>query len=325
MDGDGTSRNSGRVIVVGSVNVDFVITADRLPSPGETATGGTFSRHWGGKGANQAVAAARYGAEVLLVGAVGEDDLGEASMSALESAGVSTRHTERHDDATTGVAFVVVDESGENQIVVASGANELVGAEAVGDLLEDSSGSGVLLTVFEVPDTAIRRTLEAGLAAGWQVVVNPAPARELVDEFSGSGAILTPNRGELAAIARDVAPDGEEGGSSHEHLEETARRVAQEITGAPVIVTLGADGALVVTEADVWRVGPPPVEARDTTGAGDAFNGVLAAALAEGRPLREAVEVAVTAAAFSTEVEGAREGMLTREELERRKNDSDGG
>ncbi len=322
MDGDDTRRSTARVVVVGSVNVDFAVITRRLPRPGETVTGGTFSRHWGGKGANQAVAAARYGADVRLLGAVGEDDLGEASVAALQSAGVSTVHVETHADISTGVAFVVVDDSGENQIVVAPGANALVDAETLEDLLEDSSGSGVLLTVFEVPDTAIRRTLEAGLTAGWQVVVNPAPARDLVEEFTDSGAILTPNQGELAAIAPASAEAGEEGGSSQESLEEKARRLARQ-TGAPVVVTLGADGALVVTEDEAWRIEPPQVEARDTTGAGDAFNGVLAAALAEGRALREAVEVAVAAAAVSIEAEGAREGMLSREELEKRTSGSD--
>ncbi len=317
MGDDGTNRGPARVVVVGSINVDFAVVTPRLPRPGETVTGGSFSRHWGGKGANQAVAAAHYGAEVRLLGAVGEDDLGEASIDALQSAGVSTDHVERHDDVSTGVAFVVVDESGENQIVVASGANNLVEAESLEDLLEDSSGSGVLLTVFEVPDVAISRTLEAGLRAGWQVVVNPAPARDLVEEFSGSGAILTPNRGELAAIAPGAGGAREEESSSQESLEETAQRLSQE-TGAPVVVTLGADGALVVTGDEAWRIEPPQVEVRDTTGAGDAFNGVLVAALAEGRALREAVEVAVAAAAFSTVSEGAREGMLSREELERR-------
>ncbi|MDQ4130019.1 MAG: PfkB family carbohydrate kinase, partial [Actinomycetota bacterium] len=220
--------------------------------------------------------------------------------------------------AATGVAFVVVDESGENQIVVAPGANDQVDGEALQDLLADFSGTGVLLTVFEVPDAAITRTLEAARRSGWQVMVNPAPARDLVGEFRGSGAILTPNRGELSAIAPEAADAGGEADASQDLLEETARRLSREMTGGPVVVTLGADGALVVTEEDSWRVEAPQVEARDTTGAGDAFNGVLAAALAEGRPLREAVEVAVTAATFSTEAEGAREGMLTRDDLERR-------
>ncbi|MDQ4131149.1 MAG: ribokinase [Actinomycetota bacterium] len=318
MDGEGTRKAPALVVVVGSINVDFVVTAERLPRPGETVTGGSFSRHWGGKGANQAVAAARYGAEVYLLGAVGDDDLGEASIEAMEGAGVSTDHVERAADAATGVAFVIVDESGENQILVAPGANDLVDGEALEDLLANSSGGGVLLTVFEVPDAAITRALEVARTWGWTVMVNPAPARDLVGEFRDSGAILTPNRGELSAIAPKAADAGGEADASQERLEETARRLSREVTRGPVVVTLGADGALVVTEEDSWRVAAPQVEARDTTGAGDAFNGVLAAALAEGRPLREAVEVAVAAAAFSTESEGAREGMLPRDDLERR-------
>ncbi|HEX2028293.1 MAG TPA: ribokinase [Nitriliruptorales bacterium] len=296
----------GSVVVVGSINVDFVVVVERLPRPGETVAGGRFARHWGGKGANQAVAAARYGADVHLLGAVGEDDLGEGAVAALVADGVSTERVGRLPDSATGVALVTVDRNGDNQIAVASGANLQVDADDLAGLLAGLPGPGVILTVFEVPDAAVARTLDAGRAAGWQVVVNPAPARELLDAFHGSGAILTPNRGELEVIAGAGQP------------QVAARRLAEEVTGGPVVVSLGADGALVVTGDEVTTVRPPSVVARDTTGAGDTMNGVLAGGLAEGRPLLEAVQRSVAAAAFSVEVEGARDGMPTGDELRQR-------
>lgn len=296
----------GSVVVVGSINADLVVVTERLPRPGQTVVGGRFARHWGGKGANQAVAAARYGADVQLVGAVGDDDLGEGAVAALAADGVSTDRVARLADSATGVALVMVDHQGDNQIAVASGANLRVEAHDLGDVLTGLPGPGVVLTVFEVPDAAVVRAVEAGRDAGWPVVVNPAPGRQLPDPVNGSGAILTPNRGELAVIAGEGQP------------EVVARRLAEEVAGGPVVVTLGADGALVVAGDETTAVRPPAVVARDTTGAGDAFNGVLAAALAEGRPLLDAVRLSVAAAAFSVEVEGAREGMLTGDEIRRR-------
>lgn len=296
----------GSVVVVGSINVDLVVVTDELPRPGQTVTGGRFARHWGGKGANQAVAAARYGADVRLVGAVGDDDHGEGAIAALAADGISTERVARLPDWDTGVALVMVDHRGDNQIAVASGANLRVDAHGLRDVLAGLPGPGVVLTVFEVPDAAVVRAVEAGRDAGWRVVVNPAPGRELPDAVHGSGAVLTPNRGELEVIGGRGEP------------QEVARRLAREVTAGPVVVTLGADGALVATAEAVVTVEPPTVVARDATGAGDTFNGVLAASLVEGRSLVEAVELSVAAAAFSVEVDGARDGMLTGDELRRR-------
>lgn len=294
------------VVVVGSINADLVVTTDHLPRPGETVVGGHFARYWGGKGANQAVAAARYGAEVHMVGAVGDDPMGRDALAALAADGVATDLVARRTGTSTGVALVVVDRAGDNQIAVASGANLEVDAAGVEDLLAGLPGPGVLLTGFEIPDGAVTRAVQAAASAGWRAVVNPAPGRQLPAALRRSGALLTPNRGELEVIAGGGEPAA------------AARRLEAEITGGPVAVTVGAGGAVVVAGGEVTEVRPPAVTARDTTGAGDAFNGVLAAALAGGRPLLEAVRVAVAAAAWSVEVEGAREGMLTGDELRRR-------
>lgn len=294
---------AGRVVVVGSVNVDLVAVVDRLPGHGETVIGGQFERHWGGKGANQAVAAAQFGAAVCFVGAVGNDEFGEPAIEALSAEGIDTSHVARISGMSTGVALIVVDAAGQNQIAVASGANLAVNALAVNELLAGDT-SGVLLTNFEVPDEAVVAAVLAARSVGWTVVVNPAPGRALPPDLQGSGVILTPNEQELAMIVGPGEP-------------EEAARILGEHTGGPVAVTLGERGALLFERGTTTRVPALPVQPRDTTGAGDVFNGVLAAMLAEGANLVRAAELAVGAASFSVERPGAR-APLDRSEVERR-------
>ena len=279
------------LLVVGSVNADLVVRLSRLPAPGETVSGGTFERHPGGKSANQAVAAARLGAQVAFVGAVGDDDLGADAVAALEHEGIDCSGVARLDDAPTGVALIVVDEAGENQIAVASGANARLADPAL------PPGARIVLLGLEVPDEAI---LGAARAAGdARIVLNPAPARPLPDELLDRGPILTPNEAEACTLAgeRDA---------------KAAARTLEQRTGAPVVVTLGARGALVSGEV----IAPPPVQVVDTTGAGDAFTGALAAELARGADIRAAVRFATAAAALSTRAAGAREGMPGRAAVE---------
>ena len=291
------------VVVVGSVNTDLVVSVERLPRAGETVTGGSFARHGGGKGANQAVAAARAGAQVAMVGAVGADDLGEEALRELAAEGIDVAAVARLDDAATGVAAIVVDERGENQIAVASGANVQLDAtvveEAVARLLGRGT-RGVVLLGHEVPEAAVVAGIRAARAAGWQPVLNPAPARALPEDLDG--VILTPNADEARGLAGEDDVEAAAG--------ELARR-----TGAPVLVTIGADGALLVAGGEVERVPAPAVEVVDTTGAGDTVNGALAAELAAGRPLREALRFAMAAAALSTRAAGAREGMPRRDDV----------
>jgi ribokinase len=294
------------VVVVGSVNADLVVSVQRLPRAGETVTGGTFARHGGGKGANQAVAAARAGAVVAMVGAVGADDLGEEALAALAAEGIDVASVARLDGVATGVAAIMVDERGENQIAVASGANaQLDGTvveEAVERLIERGT-SGVVLLQQEVPEEVVVAGIHAARAAGWQAVLNPAPARTPPGDLDG--VILTPNADEARAL------------TGEEDLEAAARALGAR-TRAAVIVTIGREGALLVggdQRVGVERVPAPAVEVVDTTGAGDAVNGALAAELAAGRPLREAVRFAIAAAALSTRVPGAREGMPRRDDV----------
>ena len=287
-----------RVIVVGSINTDLVVVGERLPAPGETVSGARFSQHGGGKGANAAVAAARLGAAVTMVGAVGGAAVGDEARELLRREGGATRGVERS-DAPTGVALIAVDAAGENQIAVASGANADVDAAAVERALR-AAGPGVVLTNHEIPLAA---RVAAARTADGPVVLNPAPASEIPDELYALGPIVTPNAGEAAELTGEQDP-------------EAAARALAARTGAPVLVTLGAQGALVLEGDRLERVAAPAVASVDTTGAGDALNGALAVALAEGRELHAAAAFAVAAAALSTRAEGAREGMPRRDEVD---------
>jgi ribokinase len=291
-----------RVVVVGSLNADLVVSVPRLPAAGETVAGGTFARHGGGKGANQAVAAARAGARVAITGAVGADAFGAETLRELTAEGIDVSTVARLETVPTGVAAIVVDESGENQIAVASGANAALSGEAVAAALETLlSGAGVVLLGHEVPAAAVVAGARAASAAGWLIVLNPAPARPLPDEVMAAAPILTPNADEARRLAGELDV-------------EAAGRALAASTGAPVLVTLGADGVLLIA-GEVERIAAPVVDVVDTTGAGDALNGALAAELAAGRPLRDAAAFAVVAAALSTRAAGARAGMPRRDDV----------
>jgi ribokinase len=292
------------VVVVGSINVDLVVTADRLPRPGETVLGGQFARHFGGKGANQAVAAARAGASVTMIGAVGRDPDGDESLAALSAEGVDVSHVRRV-DAPTGVAIIAVAAGGENQIVVAPGANAEVSREDA-DVTGIAQEGDVLLTCLEIPIAAVVAALASATGLGGRAILNPAPGRRLAPELLALRPILTPNQDEL--LAASGAPDPE-----------SALAALLAAGAAAVIVTLGSAGAL-LAEAD-RRVTVPaipgrPARAVDATGAGDAFSGVLAAWLAGSSTLDEAASAANAAAMLSVSFPGAREGMPNRAAIE---------
>jgi ribokinase len=293
-----------RVVVVGSINADLVVSVPSLPGPGETVTGGRFARHGGGKGANQAVAAARLGADVVFVGAVGDDHLGHAALEELAAEGIGTEAIAQFGGAATGVALIVVDASGENAIAVASGANAELRGDAVRAALADrlDGEPGVVLLGHEVPEAAVLAGAQAAHDAGWRTVLNPAPARRLDPALLACSPVLTPNASEARALAGEDDP-------------EAAAAALAAATGAPVLVTLGARGALLVDGDRREAIPAPAVDVVDSTGAGDALNGALAAELARGAALDDAARVAVTAASLSTRRAGAREGMPRRDEL----------
>jgi ribokinase len=295
---------SERVCVVGSINIDLVVVADRLPRPGETVLGGRLSVHDGGKGANQAVAAARAGAMVSIIGAVGHDEHGRRALAALEAEGIDISGVRQLDGEPTGVAIIAVGPRGENQIVVAPGANAAFTLDDAD--LARITGSRVLLTNHEVPNDVIVPALRAASAAGVQSILNPAPARGLSAEVLRLGPILTPNEHELV-----VAIGNDETEAALDEL--TARH------GGPIIVTQGPAGALLAEDdGHEHFAGYPAPEVVDTTGAGDTFNGVLATWLAGGASLGEAIVAANAAASLSVGTAGAREGMPRRSAIEER-------
>jgi ribokinase len=286
------------VLVAGSINVDIVVHAERLPGRGETVAGGRLERTGGGKGANQAIAAARAGAAVTLAGAVGDDDLGADALAELSAEAVDVGAVRRLAGVATGVALIVVDAAGDNQIAVASGANHEVTAADVRAGARVSAGGavgrlGCVLASFELLDEPVLAAARIACEAGCPLVVNPAPARALEPALRELRPIVTPNRTEAAELTGEPDP-------------EAAARTLAALTGAPVVVTLGEQGALVQDGAGAAHVPAPAVRAVDTTGAGDTFNGVLAAELARGSELRAAVAAAVVAASESVTRRGAR-------------------
>jgi len=291
---------AGRVVVVGSINVDLVVAADHLPRPGETVLGGTFDQHYGGKGANQAVAAARAGASVAMIGAVGDDAYGAASLQALVAEGIDVTLVRRV-PGPTGVAIIAVAPAGENQIVVAPGANAHVRPEDVG--LNKAAGPGVLVTGLEIPMATAVAAVRCARDAGLVPILNPAPAAALPGELLELGAVMTPNQHEVVVAI---------GSNDFEAaIDELAR-----LNRGPIVVTRGAAGAILADSER--REVFPGFDARDvvdTTGAGDAFIGVLAAWLADGSSLSESIVAANAAGAMSATRRGAREGMARLEEL----------
>jgi ribokinase len=282
------------IALVGSINLDIVVGVDRHPARGETVLGDDRQELPGGKGANQAVAAARLGAQVAFVGRVGDDDAGRRLRDGLAAEGVDVTHVRVDADAPTGVALIAVDRAGENTIVVSSGANARVSAADVEAARHVLANAAVTLVQHEVPEDAVAAAIAA---AGGTVVLNPAPARPIVAQVD----VLVPNRGELEALAgRAGDPVGLARGL------EAARAV---------VVTLGSEGAVVVEGAHVEHVPALRVDAVDTTGAGDAFCGALAQSLDAGADLVEAARWAVRAAAASVTKPGAQGGLPRRADL----------
>ena len=297
---------SGRVIVVGSINVDLVVQVERLPGRGETVVGGRFARHHGGKGGNQAIAAARLGAPTTMVGAVGDDAFGGEERAALEAGGVAVDAILALPGHATGVALIVVDERGENSIAVAGGANAAMTSVQVRQAIRrlELTKDDVVLVGHEIRTGATHEALRLGRLAGARTILNPAPVGELGPETLALADVLTPNEVELEALA---GPGSASAG---------ARRLLGPDPGdRAVLVSLGRRGALLLLGRQARAIPAPPVTAVDTVGAGDALTGALAAGLASGLALPDAARRAVVAASLAVTRAGAREGMPTSSEL----------
>jgi ribokinase len=287
------------VVVVGSINVDLVVHAARLPRPGETVQGGRFEEHFGGKGANQAVAAARAGARVAMVGAVGDDDRGRASLAALVAEGIDVSRV-RSVTGPTGIAIIAVNARGENQIVLAAGANDALG-------VEDARWDGevkVVLSSFEIPTPVATAAMQLARVRGALGVLTPAPAHALSAELLAESPILVPNEHELVVAIGNDDPAAA--------LAELTVR-----SSGSVIVTQGPAGALLAQGERRERFnGQQPPRVVDTTGAGDAFVGAFAAWLAAGQSLEDAIRAGNAAGALSVSAAGARTALPRRNEIE---------
>ncbi|PWK92532.1 ribokinase [Fulvimonas soli] len=288
-----------RIAVVGSINMDLVTLAPSFPAPGETLLGERFLTVPGGKGANQAVAAARLGAEVALVGALGRDAFGDELERGLAREGVALDHVRRCDGAGSGTASITV-AGGENQIVVVPGANAEVSPAQVEAARSALAQADAVLVQMEIPLATVEATLRLGRRLGVPVILNPAPAQPLPAELLAQASYLTPNQHELATLL---------GADPAEDFRALMRRAP-----VPVVLTRGAEGAWYSADGGPAHQPGFAVEAVDTTGAGDTFNAALAVFLREGLPA--AVRKACAAAALSVTRLGARDGMPTRAALD---------
>jgi ribokinase len=295
----GGSQAAVPVIVVGSVNVDLVAAGGRMPRPGETVSMQRFAEVHGGKGGNQASAAAALGAEVHFVGAVGSDHWGTAARADLAGRGVDVSGLVTV-DGPTGVAIILVDDDGENSIAIVPGANGEVTPESVErSLAAIEATDAVLVVCLEIPLESVVAAARAAAVRGWRVVLNPAPARTLPDELVASATVVTPNLTEVEVLGGVDALLGAGAGA--------------------VVVTRGGEGTE-LHESGVTAVHVPPSHADvvDTTGAGDAFTAAMAVAMANGRPLPDAVAWAAAAGAIATEGFGARGSLATSAQVDAR-------
>jgi ribokinase len=296
------------VFVVGSINQDLVLKVEHRPQPGETVTDAELSTHNGGKGANQAAAAALLDASVAFLGRVGDDEFGEPLVRALAEKGVDMSRVERDSGSMTGSAFITLTPDGENAIIVAPGANRRLTPETVDEVSESIVASRVLVAQMEIPPETVARAVEIADTGGTRVVLNLAPPREVPASLLERLDPLVVNEHE-AAFLLDRKVEGEEG----------AREAARDLLALgprSVVITLGPAGALVADGETITHVPAPEVEVVDTTGAGDAFVGALAVRLAIGDTLPDAAAYAARAGAAAVTKEGAQGALPTPEIVE---------
>jgi ribokinase len=298
------------ILVIGSANVDYTVALGRLPQPGETVTGGTLLVNHGGKGANQAVAARRLGAEVRLIACLGDDAAGRDIRAALEAEGIGVDGLVATREAATGTALIVVDAEGRNQIAVAPGANHRLDVDAVAARAADFEWADVVVCQLETPLPTVRRALEAARARRVTTILNPAPVPDAAIDLFDLVDYVTPNAGEAARLSGIPVSD-------HASAAEAARALRGRGAGA-VVVTLGDDGALwLAGGGDAVHVPGVAVDVVDTTAAGDTFNAALGVGLAEGMPVTAALRFANAAAALACTRRGAQPSLPRRDEVTR--------
>lgn len=296
------------IIVFGSINMDLVTKTPRLPIAGETIKGHEFFTAGGGKGANQAVAVAKLGIPTQLVGRLGDDDFGRQLLRHLQSAGVQTEGVLVDETTSSGVAVITVDDAGENHIIIIAGANGRLNETDVERLRSRLSGAAALLMQLEVPMPTVQLAAQAAHSAGVPVILDPAPAQDIPRELYPLIDIMTPNQLEASQLV-GFPVDGQEAAAK-------ASAELQQRGVSTVMVKLGDRGVFCATTEETFFVPAFSVQAVDTVAAGDAFNGALAVALAQGRPLREAVVWGAAAGALSATKAGAQPSLPDRKTFE---------
>ncbi|MEO8232334.1 MAG: ribokinase [Ignavibacteriota bacterium] len=297
-----------KVVVIGSYNADMTIKTKRIPSPGETVIGGFFSTGGGGKGANQAIAAARLGADVSFIARVGNDLLGQEAIQRLNEEHIDTRFIFRDSELPTGVAFIVVDDKAENSIVVASGANAALSEDDIENVKTEILSADILLVQLESPVDTIKAAIKMAREKGATVILNPAPAQKLDKDFLINVDIITPNIVEAEMLTGIKITDSNS-------LELIANKFI-EFGIKNVLITLGYKGYFAALPNSMEHVPSFKVTSIDTTGAGDVFSGSLAAFLAEGIPIEKAARMSNAAASISVTCLGAQNAAPKRIEVD---------
>ena len=295
------------IIVIGSSNTDMVIKSKKLPAPGETILGGTFLMNPGGKGANQAVAAARLGGNVTFVTKTGNDIFGTDALQILNNEGINTSYIIKDAKNPSGVALINVDETGENSIVVAPGSNASLSAYDINDEVFETNSDDLFLMQLEIPLGTVEFVAQKAVSKGNRVILNPAPARQLSDDLLNCLYLITPNETEAELLT---------GIEVHDVV--TAEKAAFKLRNKGVrnvIITMGALGAYILSGTISKLVPVIPVKAIDTTAAGDVFNGALAVAISEGKDIEDAVTFANKAASISVTRMGAQVSAPYRKEI----------
>jgi len=295
------------IVVVGSINIDLVACSERIPAPGETISGSVFNTYFGGKGANQAVAAAKLGHPVIMIGKVGNDLFGSQLEQALEAAGVSIQCVQRTRGAS-GVALIITDRSGENSIVVVPGANGELGPADLEKYRDILLNAGMILTQLEVPFCVVEQVAGFACSHNIPLLLDPAPARELPTQVMQDATWVTPNEVEIRHLLNGAGANPNEALAAEQLAAKGVRNI---------VVKLGSRGVLLKQENETAIPVPGfPVKAVDTTGAGDAFNGAFAVGLLSGKSPVQSAKFANAVAAISVTRRGAQPSMPTRNEVE---------
>lgn len=299
----------GQIHVAGSINMDIVVRVDRRPKLGETIVGEDVDFALGGKGINQAIAASRLGSSVDMIGCLGTDDFGRRALNCIETEEVCIENVRRIENSPTGTALITVDSDSENTIIIIPGCNFEVSEE---DVTSPSIGpADIAVSQFEIPRSSVRSFFESAKENEATTVLNPAPADELSESTASLVDYLIVNETEaLAYSGIDGHPP-----LTREEIVEICRELRSH-SDQTIVVTLGADGLLASTPSEIIELDPYPVDAVDTTGAGDAFVGAFVSALDEGKPLRDALDFANAAGAVATTSEGASTAIPTHSEVE---------